>query len=471
MFFRPKAFVMGPALLALGAGCRTPLPDPVELAEPTPPDLGDVAFDRDRFVTSEGDDAADGSEPSPWRTVEHAVAALRPGDRLVLGEGSWPGFEIPVSGEDGSWIGVVGPDARVTGSVQLVSGVHHVQIEGLDIGDFSGDDVAGVRLQGAGHHVIVRDNRIHDVTGESAMGINLYGHDGDGIHDVWIVGNRLQDLEPARSEALVVNGNVQRFRIEANHIEDVNNIGIDVIGGERSISEESPSDGAVVGNRVIRANSSYEDGAAAGIYVDGADRILIEGNRVEACDFGIEIGAENHGFASQGVVVRSNVTWRNYKGGLIFGGFSRTRGRVADLWVGHNTFVMDGRPDEDSPQGKRGAANGAVIVQFADRATLVGNLFVVPDGTEAAVAHWGAGDDVVFSENLYWGGPAEPEDAEALGFDPGFVDLDAGDLRLREDSGALDRRASEVLVGALDQAGNPRLAGPALDLGAYERPL
>lgn len=426
---------------------------------------------RDVHVRREGDDTADGSLFQPWRSIEHALTQLVPGDRLVLGTGTWDGFEIAVSGDDGAWIGVtsVGPGSTLRGPVRLASGVHHVQLEGLDIGGFAGDDVSGVRIEGAAHHVIVRDSRMHDITGTSAMGITVYGTDGDGVRDLWIFGNLLEDLEPAPSEALVVNGNVQRFRIEGNRVEDVNNIGIDVIGGEDWLSTEHPIDGAVVANRVVRANSNYGDGAAAGVYVDGADHIAIERNWIEACDFGIEIGAENAGVTSQGILVRSNVTWRNFKGGLIFGGFARGRGRVADLWVGHNTFALDGRPDEQTRFGKRGAANGEVIAQWADRVTLVGNILHGSADSEALFTRWGEGEGFVLDGNLYWGGTVEPEDAGPWSSDPGFVDLQGGDLHLRSDAVGIDARLADEEVGPVDLDGQPRLQGPGVDLGAYER--
>jgi hypothetical protein len=44
----------------------------------------------------------------------------------------------------------------------------------------------------------------------SAMGITVYGSDGAGIRDLTIEENFIHDCRPAPSEALVVNGNVQR---------------------------------------------------------------------------------------------------------------------------------------------------------------------------------------------------------------------------------------------------------------------
>ena len=69
-----------------------------------------------------------------------------------------------------------------------------------------------------------------------------------------------------------------QVRVTNNHVHDVNNIGIDFIGGERSICKDIGKvarNGICSGNRVERARSNYGGGFAAGIYVDGARDIKI----------------------------------------------------------------------------------------------------------------------------------------------------------------------------------------------------
>jgi hypothetical protein len=48
------------------------------------------------------------------------------------------------------------------------------------------------------------------------------------------MGMRVHHLKTGSSESLVVNGNVTNFRITHNVVHDNNNIGIDVIGFERT---------------------------------------------------------------------------------------------------------------------------------------------------------------------------------------------------------------------------------------------
>ena len=94
----------------------------------------------------------------------------------------------------------------------------------------------------------------------------------------------------------------------------------------------------VRGNTVLRANSSYGGGYAAGIYVDGGRDIVIENNVVAECDLGIEIGAENAAITTENVTVRNNVVSRNEKAGIVFGGYDEAVGRVESCMFLGNTL-------------------------------------------------------------------------------------------------------------------------------------
>ena len=116
------------------------------------------------------------------------------------------------------------------------------------------------------------------------MGITVYGTSpAEGVHDLTIGGNEIYDCQPARSEALTLNGNVHDFAVTNNYVHNVNNIGIDFIGGE-GISPDPATDmardGLCAGNRVYKARSGYGGGYAAGIYVDGGQNITVERNTV-----------------------------------------------------------------------------------------------------------------------------------------------------------------------------------------------
>ncbi len=214
-------------------------------------------------------------------------------------------------------------------------------------------DVAGVSLSGSAEEIDIWNNDIYDmlpVGGEtvdifdpvvgvnvSAMGIRIFGSKTtQSVRDLFVNDNLISYCAPAQSEALTLNGNVEAFKVVNNRVHDVNNIAIDFIGGEADIFstvvpavtlQEIIANGWVArnglcrGNVVYRAHANYEEGVAAGIYVDGGRNMDIENNVVSQCDLGMEIAAENPGLVTSGVVVRNNLLYHNDRTGIAIGGF------------------------------------------------------------------------------------------------------------------------------------------------------
>ncbi len=309
-------------------------------------------------VDPKGNDAkGTGSAELPWRSIQKALDECGPGDAVLLHAGvyaqrvSWP-----ASGAPGRPITLMGEEGAVLSGKGMPRGEHvievnshsHVRIMGLEIretvtGKGGG---CGIYVDGAGDGIEIRNCWLHHLKGTEAGGIGIFGTErAKALTNVVIEGCRIEHCEPAQSEALVLNGNVDGFRVVDNVVSDVNNIGIDFIGGERDVMPDPDKvarNGVCEGNRVTRARSSYGEGYAAGIYVDGGRDIVIRGNTVTECDLGIEIGAENAGQMTSGITVEDNIIYRNDKAGLVFGGYDRKRGRVTGsvfrrnrLW--HNT--------------------------------------------------------------------------------------------------------------------------------------
>ena len=116
---------------------------------------------------------------------------------------------------------------------------------------------------------------------------------------------------------------------------------------------------------MLRA-SEHGGGFAGGIYVDGGRDIVIENNVVTECDLGIEIGAENAGIVTSGIVVRNNVVYGNDKAGLVFGGFQASVGRVQNSHFLNNTCYHN---------DTLGAGFGELWIQYAEDNVVRNNLF------------------------------------------------------------------------------------------------
>ena len=152
--------------------------------------------------------------------------------------------------------------------------------------------------------------------------------------------------KPGSSESLVVNGNVTNFRITHNVVHDNNNIGIDVIGFERTAPDpavDQARDGVVSGNLVYnitsRGNPAYGDEQNSdGIYVDGGTRILIEQNVMHDVDFGIELASEHKDRATSYITARNNLIYHGHTAGVSIGGYAPERGHTEHCTVINNTL-------------------------------------------------------------------------------------------------------------------------------------
>jgi len=363
----------------------------------------------DRFVSPTGDDLNPGTNALPWKTIQQAANVLKPGETVQIAEGVYnEKVEINVSGNEADGHIVFEAKGNVVVSGKGIAGANmfvmenrsYVKIIGLEIQDLEkARDGSGIRVEGYGSHVELRNNNIHNIRGKDAMGITVYGTSPvRSISNIIIDGNEIYDCEPAQSETLVLNGNVEKFEVTNNYIHDVNNIGIDFIGGEHwvvSSPDKVARDGICKKNRVERVKANYGDGYAAGIYVDGGRNIIVEENIITGCNLGIEVGAENKDAIASGVIVRNNIIYKNEKAGIVVGGFSRKSGRVKDCSFTGNICFHNATDEEE--------AQGEIWVQFARDCSFSDNTIVTREGAFLLQSHKFA-ENMVFEKNTWHSG-------------------------------------------------------------------
>ena len=276
--------------------------------------------------------------------------------------------------------------------------------------------------------------------------------------------NELDHLKTGCSESLSINGNVDGFEVSRNLVHDNDNIGIVAIGFEGTsptVANDQARNGVIRGNRVSNINSAGNpayngESAADGIYVDGGKNILIELNVVDHADLGVEVASEHFNQVSAYVLVRNNAISRSVQAGLSVGGYSTSVGGAQhDVFLNNSLF-------SNTVEFQAQVYIQNIVVQ--------NNVFFSPTGDYIT----GALTQQVVTTNLNRTGAASATFVNA----PGDLHLVAALDSLSVDRGtAFSCPAmwtcpavwSTPLEGTLDLDLRPRVAGAAIDLGAYEK--
>jgi hypothetical protein len=476
------------------------------------------------YVSTTGNDSNPGTQTAPWRTIQHAADTVRAGSTVnVLGgvyeelvsinksgnaaDGfitfrSYPGETAVLDAEHFT------PSGR--SAVLTIQSKSYVRIEGFEIRNFRTAEhrlsPLGINVIGSGSHIELLKNNVHHIEqtfegrdapgrGGNGFGIAVYGTDAKTpITDLIIDGNEVHHLKTGSSESLVVNGNVTNFRITHNVVHDNNNIGIDVIGFERTAPDpavDQARDGVVRSNLVYnitsRGNPAYRnDESSDGIYVDGGARILIEQNVIHDVDFGIELASEHKNRATSYITARNNLIYHCHTAAVSIGGYAPERGHTDHSTVANNTLY-----DNDTSRTGSGEfqmqwnmadnifANNIVYAGARCLITLTKskvdknhlpvaidhNLYYCASGAKAST--WAGGSSTVtgFDKYVEYTG----NDRHSRFLDPHFVDTAAKDFHLQSDSPAIAAGTTDgVPVGKLDLEGLPRVNSGNIDIGCYQ---
>jgi len=477
------------------------------------------------YVSTSGNDSNPGSQMAPWRTVQHAADTVRAGSTVNVRGGVYGELvSIKASGNatDGyitfqSYSGetaVLDAEHFTPSGRQGVLTIHnqsYVRIKGFEIRNFRTAEhrlaPLGISVMGSGSHIELLKNNVHHIeqtfagrdapgSGGNGFGIAVYGTDAKTpISDLVIDGNEVHHLKTGSSESLVVNGNVTNFRITHNVVHDNNNIGIDVIGFERTAPDpavDQARDGVVSGNLVYnitsRGNPAYGDEQNSdGIYVDGGTRILIEQNVMHDVDFGIELASEHKGRATSYITARNNLIYHAHTAGVSIGGYAPERGHTEHCTVVNNTLYENDTSGTGSGEfqmqwnmadnifannivyaGSRCliAVNKSQVDKSHPPVSIDHNLYYCASGSKAST--WGEVSATLTGFDNYV--QSTGNDSHSRFLDPHFVDLAANDFHLRSDSPAIAAGTTEGMpVGELDLEGSPRVKSGNVDIGCYQR--
>jgi len=437
--------------------------------EPSPIDPDRPTF----YVSVSGDDANPGTEEAPWRTVQHGVNAIAPGDQLVALDGDFDeNVIIDRDGESEARLSVIAATSHGAKIRSVVIRGDYVDLIGFEV-EAGLEELTGVFVDD-GHEVVVQGCYVHDcplggidVSGSSIAALstdvtvvdNLAEHNGQwGIH---IVGSRIlvEDNEIAESVQHHPKGDPPNFTgadadglrvfgdnhiIRGNFIHDI----ADPADAEHNIDPHADCiqtwDRQDQGGRPVMTHSVIE-----------RNRCIIQ----HPSGKGLMMSAI-HSNACHHITVRNNIfEFRDE-------GVEASQGMFHDIYIYNNVFKAN---LDDTPWG--------VSVNFHQSAGNydVRNNIIVDCHAEARSI---SSADGIVDHNLVWysdgsapSGTPGPMPNELWGVDPMFVDYDGspgGDYRLRDGSPAID--AGTTIEGVDDDHdGNARPDGGSHDIGAYER--
>lgn len=371
-------------------------PDPDDPGAPDPePDVF-VKY----YVATDGDDYGPGTIDKPFKTINHAMRNVNPGDTVLVREGSYHEFVAPPkSGEVGKVITLMsypGETAKINGTGLYISGwknglitlngTRHMTFEGLHICNASNSepnsDPEGIFINGAARSITIKNCKIYEIKSvtetkddndwRSAHAILVSGADdinSPPIRDIVIEGCEIYECHTGTAETLTIMGNVDGFTIRNCVLRDVENIGIIAAGGVSSDPSNTPyARNGLIENNVVyncshtktpfwKNNYGYDTYGAIGIYICGAGEITVERNWVYGCDRGIGLVSESNVFKTKNCIVRNNFVYNNYRTGIYLGDYiGFTNGGTYDCYVLNNTLFNNnsviGAMDEVDGEGE-----------------------------------------------------------------------------------------------------------------------
>lgn len=461
-----------------------------------------VGYAANHYVATTGNDTNPGTLASPWKTIQKAVNASAAGSTVFVRGGTYnEKVNFTKSGNAASGFitlqnynneTVVVDASNIAGNsdnIFYLYNKNYIRIKGLEFQNCvvpNNHDGAAIFIEGNADHIEILNCKIHDITGDNAMGITIYGtNKTKSIQNLVIDGNEIYDCEPAPSEALTLNGNIRLFQITNNKVHDVNNIGIDMIGGEGTCpkaANDNARNGVCSGNEVYNARSVYGGGYAAGIYVDGGDTIILERNSVHDSDLGMEIGCENKGKVATNNIIRDNIFYHNDKRGLSFGGYDYPNtGKVQYCKFYNNTCYMNDVLNVDE---------GELLIEYANNCEVKNNIFYGTGNSYLMNFYFTNTSGNTFDYNCWYVNSGSTkfiydgvqynsfvsyknnsgQDSHAVNSDPLFSDAANHDFHLNALSPCKDAGDPSILpaTGELDFYGASRFLNNHMDIGADE---
>ncbi|MFP3122588.1 DUF1565 domain-containing protein [Ectobacillus funiculus] len=360
------------------------------------------------YVSPIGSDKNVGSKKKPLKTIQKAVNLAKPGttvyvrkgiykEQVVIKKSGLKNAPIIIKAYPKEKATIDGRGLKVSWDYQGLVSMHdksYVTIDGFEIRNYKtrqeGLVPIGISVSGSGKGIRILRNHIHHIETHhkngNAHGIAIYGTKApQAIEDIFISGNKLEDMKLGASEALVLNGNVSNFKVTYNILRRNDNIGIDVIGfeGVSPVEAFDQARNGIISNNTVYQISSYGNPAygnqyaAGGIYVDGGKEIIIEKNQVYKNDIGIEGASEHAGKSTSSITIRKNTIYENSSAGIAVGGYDTKRGSTVNSIITDNILYKNDTKYQDG---------GQLLLQYNTKQNRIENNIMVAGDSQLLIS-------------------------------------------------------------------------------------
>jgi hypothetical protein len=236
------------------------------------------------YVDTLGSDSAPGTSKAPFRTIQRAAQAVRPGDTVLVRPGRYTGAERIVSlsrgGRPGAWVtfrseqrgdAVLDGAGRSAEGWYFGPGVGYIRVEGFEIRDLveHGFDFYG----GGVHDLVISGNRVHHIgrnctdTSNGRTGASLgaaarrVAFDGNVWHDIGRLAPGEQGCSPRTT--YYQNHDHGIYVADAHEITIINNLFHRFAGGwaiHRYHSKGDRTVGLLIANNTFVGANPYRAG-------------------------------------------------------------------------------------------------------------------------------------------------------------------------------------------------------------------
>lgn len=402
------------------------------------------------YVSTDGNNSNNGSEGSPWATIQKGASTAQAGDTALVKGGTYnEQVSVENSGSAGNYIvlmAVPGETVTVDGDGESVAafGEGVIQTNNQDYIVIHGFRV--INSSGAGiftrysDHIIFRKNYTYN-TGSSGIA-------------VWTSTNAVVDSNEVEYANTLGGGSQENMSIAQTDTFEVAYNHVHHSAGQEGIDiKDGSSNGSAHHNE---CNNIYK----MGLYVDAWDaltaNIHIYQNLIyENGGDGIDLASEKGGLV-QNIWIYNNIIYGNTTTGIKFGdwgesGYDRP---MQEVYVINNTVYDNGGYGIS-------VGNPDVISDIVIR----NNICSQNDGGQLHAVSVPSGA-LTMEYNLVDGYSPENGDNHVSG-DPQFTNAAQADFSLLNGSPAIDA-GSATDAPNFDYTGNGRPAGSGIDIGAYE---